>query len=165
MDHFLKVRKASPVDFPRILHIYAYARQFMAEHGNPTQWGAAYPDEELLREDLDAQRLYVVVREEQVHGVFVFNIGADPTYALIEDGAWHFDALYGTIHRIAGDGTGGIFGACLSFCRTQCSYLRIDTHENNHIMQHIVTKAGFRRCGIIYTDNGTPRIAFDRMEA
>ena len=32
-------------------------------------------------------------------------------------------------------------------------------------MQHVVTKAGFKRCGIIYTDNGTPRIAFDRTEA
>ena len=31
-------------------------------------------------------------------------------------------------------------------------------------MQHVVTKHGFKPCGIIYTDDGTPRIAFDRLE-
>ena len=164
MEKQMMVRKASEIDFPQILQIYAHARQFMAEHGNPTQWGAVYPDADLLREDMEAERLYVVTRSEQVCGVFMFAIGPDPTYAVIKDGAWHSDALYGTIHRIAGDGTGGVFDACLNYCKEKCGYLRIDTHENNRIMQHIVTKAGFQRCGIIYTDNGTPRIAFDRME-
>ena len=163
MDQKLTVRKATAVDFPRILEIYAYARKFMAEIGNPTQWGTAYPDGELLREDMEAGKLYVVTHGGRVHGVFMFAIGLDPTYALIEDGAWHSDGAYGTIHRIAGDGTGGIFHACLDYCGKQCRYLRIDTHENNRIMQHVVTKAGFKRCGIIYTDNGTPRIAFDRI--
>ena len=165
MDQNWTVRNAVPVDFPRILEIYAYARKFMADHGNPTHWGTAYPDGELLREDMEAGDLYVITRDAQIHGVFMFHIGPDPTYELIEDGAWHTDAPYGTIHRIAGDGTGGIFGACLDFCKEKCGYLRIDTHENNKIMQHVVTKAGFKRCGIIYTDNGTPRIAFDRTEA
>lgn len=164
MENQMMVRKASEIDFPQILQIYAHARQFMAEHGNPTQWGTVYPDADLVREDMEAERLYVVTRRERVCGVFMFVIGPDPTYAVIEDGAWHSDALYGTIHRIAGDGTGGVFGACLNYCKEKCGYLRIDTHENNRIMQHIVTKAGFQRCGIIYTDNGTPRIAFDRME-
>ena len=148
-------------DMPAILKIYDRARTFMAENGNATQWGTAYPQRELLEEDMEHNSLYVISDGETVRGVFVFLIGPDPTYALIEDGAWHSDSVYGTIHRIAGDGTGGTFSACLEFCRKQCSYLRIDTHENNQIMQHVVTKAGFRRCGIIYTDNGTPRIAFD----
>ena len=163
MENQMIVRKATQADFPRILEIYAYARRFMAENGNPTQWGMVYPDAELLREDMQMERLYVIARQERVCGVFMFTIGADPTYALIEDGAWHSDALYGTIHRIAGDGTGGVFRACLDYCKGKIDYLRIDTHENNKIMQHVVTTAGFKRCGIIYTDNGTPRIAFDRI--
>lgn len=157
----MTVRLAESYDLPVILNIYDHARRFMAETGNPTQWGATYPDAELLREDIQDRHLYVITDNEQVHGVFSFLIGPDPTYTLIEDGAWHADRLYGTIHRIAGDGTGGIFDACLDFCKAKCGYLRIDTHENNKVMQHVVTKNGFRRCGIIYTDNGTPRIAFD----
>lgn len=163
MKKLKMVRKATQQDFSRILEIYAYARCFMADNGNPTQWGMTYPDAELLQEDLSEDRLYVVTCGDKVCGVFMFTIGADPTYALIEDGAWHSDALYGTIHRIAGDGTGGVFRACLDYCKNRINYLRIDTHENNKIMQHAVTKAGFRHCGIIYTDDGTPRIAFDRI--
>lgn len=158
------VRPVAFEDLPAILDIYARARKFMADNGNPTQWGAEYPQRELLEEDIERDGLYVIVDGTQIRGVFMFVIGPDPTYAIIEDGAWHSDETYGTIHRIAGDGTGGIFDACLKFCRGRCNYLRIDTHENNRIMQHVVTKAGFRRCGIIYTDNGTPRIAFDLTE-
>lgn len=157
----LTVRPAVTADMPAILNIYARARHFMAENGNPTQWGTEYPQQELLEEDMARNGLYVLSDGEAVRGVFVFIIGPDPTYARIEDGSWHSNETYGTIHRIAGDGTGGMFSACLEFCRSKCGYLRIDTHENNKIMQHVVTKAGFRRCGIIYTDNGTPRIAFD----
>lgn len=163
MEKRTMVRKATQQDFSRILEIYAYARSFMAQNGNPTQWGKTYPDAKLLQEDLSEERLYVVTCGDKVCGVFMFTIGADPTYALIDDGAWHSDALYGTIHRIAGDGSGGVFRACLDYCKNRINYLRIDTHENNKIMQHVVTQAGFRRCGIIYTDDGTPRIAFDRI--
>lgn len=159
----MTVRLAEDRDFTAILKIYDRARRFMAENGNPTQWGSIYPDPELLREDMAGRHLFVVTDEERVCGVFSFVIGPDATYAVIEDGAWHSDARYGTIHRIAGDGTGGVFRACLTYCKEKSKYLRIDTHENNHIMQHVVTKAGFRRCGIIYTDNGTPRIAYDLL--
>ena len=31
----MKIRKSEPQDLERILEIYAYARRFMAEHGNP----------------------------------------------------------------------------------------------------------------------------------
>lgn len=161
----MTVRLANAEDLSAILEIYAYARRFMAQTGNPTQWGNSHPAEEVLREDIKDQHLYVVTDEERIHGVFSFLVGPDRTYALIEDGSWHSDKTYGTIHRIAGDGTGGVFAAALAYCRTQADYLRIDTHENNKVMQHVVTKNGFRRCGIIYTDSGSPRIAFDRLEA
>ena len=36
----------------------------------------------------------------------------------------------------------------------------IDTHEKNKTMQHVVEKLGFKRCGIIYIEDGTPRIAY-----
>ena len=33
------IRKSETSDLPRMLEIYEYARAFMAEHGNPNQWG------------------------------------------------------------------------------------------------------------------------------
>ena len=159
---YYSVRIAAPEDLPAILKIYDHARKFMAATGNPTQWTGNYPSAELLREDIAAGVLYTVCEGETVRGVFLFRIGEDPTYREIWDGHWHSDREYGVIHRVAGDGSGGIFDACLAFCRERCDYLRIDTHENNRVMQHILEKNGFRRCGRILTDNGSPRIAYDR---
>lgn len=164
MEKDKKIRLAQLDELDEILKIYEYAKKFMIETGNPTQWAGGYPQRELLEQDIANGGLYVVTEETGICGVFYFVIGPDPTYALIENGSWNSDQTYGTIHRIAGNGTGGVFGAALDFCRNQIDYLRIDTHEDNKVMQHVVTKYGFLPCGIIYTDDGTPRIAFDRLE-
>lgn len=155
------IRRAAIKDMPRLLEIYASARKFMAANGNPTQWPATYPDGEMLREDIAAGTLYAVCDGEEIRGVFMFRIGVDPTYRCIRDGAWHWNGEYGVIHRIAGDGAGGIFRVALDYCTRRADYLRIDTHENNLVMQHILEKNGFQRCGIIHLENGDPRIAFD----
>lgn len=155
------IRKAAPGDLPRILEIYAYARSFMAETGNPNQWGASHPPVEQTREDIATGRLYVICQKETVHGVFFFTTEADPTYAVIYDGAWHRDTPYGVIHRIAGDGKGGIVAAAVEFARTKTNYLRIDTHRDNRVMQHALAKNGFGYCGVIHLANGDPRLAFD----
>ena len=70
---------------------------------------------------------------------------------------------YGTIHRIAGDGSGGVLAAAVSFGKTRINHIRIDTHHDNKIMQKAVAKQGFRRSGIIYLANGDPRIAYDLL--
>ena len=157
------VRKAEEGDMSRISEIYAYARSFMAANGNPTQWGTDRPPLAQLERDIAAGDLYAIADGKEIHGVFAFLLGDDPTYAVIYDGAWHFDKPYGTLHRVAGDGSGGIFVAAVAFAQQHSGYLRIDTHENNKVMQHVIEKAGFQRCGTILTDDGTPRIAYDRL--
>lgn len=158
-----EIRRAEPTDLGRILEIYAFARSFMAANGNPTQWGDGYPKREMLEEDMKNRCLYVVTEEEMIRGVFYFVIGDDPTYGRIDGGHWRSDTPYGTVHRIAGDGSGGIFGACLDFCKTQIPHLRIDTHRDNTVMQHVVEKHGFSPRGVIYVADGSPRIAYDRI--
>lgn len=153
------IRPAVQADLEKILEIYAHARRFMAENGNPTQWNNGYPQQELLEKDIRLGRLYVVEEERTVKGVFVFFLGDDPTYAHIE-GSWRSSQPYGVIHRIAGIG-GGIFTTALDFCKGFTTHLRIDTHRDNKPMQHVVEKAGFVQRGIIYVEDGTPRIAYD----
>ena len=157
-----RVRNAQPSDLPRIEEIYAYARRFMAENGNPTQWGKTEPPVAQLVIDIQEGKLYVV-ESDCIHGVFFYTIGADPTYAKIYEGSWISDAPYGTIHRIAGDGSGGIVKTAVEFGKTQCSHLRIDTHADNTVMQHVVEKLGFSKRGIIYIANGSPRIAYEMV--
>jgi len=158
-----QIRKAAREDLPRIEEIYAYARKFMAETGNPNQWGKTTPPTAQLEEDIIKGDLYVLIHNDVIHGVFYFYIGEDPTYGIIDDGKWRSDTPYGTIHRIAGDGSGGVLAAAVAFGRTKINHIRIDTHHDNKIMQKAVAKQGFRRSGIIYLANGDPRIAYDLL--
>ena len=159
------IRKATPTDLPAILKVYASARTFMAANGNPTQWGNTYPAPELLEEDIRLGRLFVDTNEGGVCGVFMFAVGDDPTYTYIENGAWLDSSLYGVIHRVASDGTvPGTLKRCLGFCRSQCPHLRIDTHADNHVMQRLLSAQGFTRCGTIYVEDGSPRIAYEWLK-
>lgn len=159
------IRKAVKEDLPVIMEVYRGAQGFMAKTGNPTQWGNFYPTIPMLEEDIALSRLYVVERNNEICGVFMFAIGDDPWYAVIENGNWIDNSLYGVIHRIASKvGEKGIFNECFEYCLKQIRHLRIDTHADNKIMQHIVTKNGFKECGIIYVHDHSPRIAYEYVE-
>lgn len=158
------VRPAAMPDMERIAELYAGARAFMAANGNPNQWGKTYPPVHQLRQDIAEGKLFVVLNGETIHGVFFFWIGEDSTYERIYGGTWRSDSSYGTIHRIAGDGSGGILKTAVDFAKKRIGHLRIDTHEDNRVMQSAVQKLGFQRRGIIYIADGSPRIAYDYLE-
>ena len=161
------IRLAQNQDFKEILMIYAYARKFMAEHGNPTQWGSTSPREEVLRNDIRQQQLYVIENDakDKILGVFALIIGEDPTYQRIEQGSWKDESLYGTLHRVASaPGAHGILEQALDFSSGKITHLRIDTHEVNEVMQHLILKNGFEKRGIIYTDDGSPRFAYEKTD-
>ena len=48
----MQIRQANIEDLPQLLALYDHARIFMAEHGNPAQWGKNYPSEELVEGDM-----------------------------------------------------------------------------------------------------------------
>jgi NAD(P)-dependent dehydrogenase (short-subunit alcohol dehydrogenase family) len=85
--------------------------------------------------------------------------------AVIEDGAWIGDEHYGVVHRVAGDGSvKGIGTFCINWAYEQCGHLRIDTHGDNMIMQRLVERLGFVRCGTIYVEEDDyPRIAYEKL--
>ena len=56
----MEIRKANLQDFAALRRIYAAARQFMRDHGNPNQWGNTSPEEELLLRDIRRGHLYLV---------------------------------------------------------------------------------------------------------
>ena len=161
----MTIRPSTYADIEALMAIFAYARAQMAADGNPTQWGDGYPSREQLEHDIQRGVSYVVEKNGQVCATFVFIIDEDPTYAYIEDGNWLDDTLlYGTIHRIASNGEQrGIFNTVLHWCSALCPNIRIDTHQANKRMIHLIEQAQFTRCGIIYTRNNTPRIAYQRV--
>ncbi len=164
----MQIRKTTEQDLERVLEIYAFARKFMKEHGNPNQWGPTnWPPAALIREDIRRGDSYVCVNDTgQVIGTFYYISGKDiePTYREIEEGAWLDDSPYGVVHRIASDGSEKGTGAfCLNWAFAQCGHLRVDTHGDNIVMQNLVKKLGFVYCGIIYVEEDEyPRLAFER---
>ncbi len=164
----MDVRKATPADLDRQMAIYARARDFMAKTGNPNQWGPnRWPPEELIRSDVRNGDSYVCVGDDgRVIGTFFFAQGEDiePTYREI-DGAWQQGGPYGVVHRIASDGSEkGVGAFCLNWAFARCGHLRIDTHADNAVMQGLLSKLGFQRCGIIYVhEDRDPRFAYEKI--
>jgi len=56
----------------------------------------------------------------------------------------------------------GVAKACFEWCFSQCPNIRVDTHQDNVVMQRILEKLGFTYCGIIFVTNGTPRLAYQK---
>ena len=166
----MRIRKSTASDLGRIMEIYAHARDFMAQHGNPNQWGpTCWPPEDLIRRDIAEGSSYVCENDTgTVVGTFFFRQGTDiePTYRVITDGAWLDDDPYGVVHRIASDGSEKGTGTfCLNWAYSRCGHLRIDTHGDNTVMQGLLRKAGFVRCGTIYVEeDDDPRQAYEKSE-
>ena len=159
----MRIRKSTPEDLNTILKLYENARAFMAANGNPTQWGTTDPKQSVVEHDITAGHSYVCEEDGRIIATFFYNMCEEPDYAKIYEGQWLNDSPYGVVHRITSDGTvRGTGSFCLQWAFDQCKNLRIDTHRNNHIMQHLLEKNGFSYCGIIYIANGTERIAFQK---
>ncbi len=160
----MQIRPSRQEDLPVMLEIYEEARRFMQDTGNPTQWNGNYPEAGLLMHDIELGNSFVVEENAQVIATFALIIGEDPTYRVIEDGAWLNENPYGTVHRLAArTAVHGVANYVFDWCKGKVDNLRADTHEDNKVMQHILEKNGFVRCGRIYVADGTPRIAFQFM--
>lgn len=161
----MEIRPAAPYDLPEILSIYAHARSFMAQHGNAGQWGGGYPARALVEDDIRLGKLYVCLADGRIAGVFYFAQEDDPTYRVIEEGAWLSEAPYAVVHRIASaPGTKGVATFCLNWAFERCGNLRIDTHTDNAPMRNLLAKLGFAYCGRIRLADGSPRIAFQKVK-
>lgn len=164
----MEIRPSTEQDVERMMEIYECARRFMAEHGNPNQWGPTkWPPEQLIHHDILCGTSYVCVHEDRIVGTFFFSAGEDiePTYRRIKDGTWRNDGPYGVVHRLAGDGSiQGIGKFCLDWAYQRCGHLRVDTHGDNIILQNLLGKMGFIHCGTIYVEeDNDPRLAYEKF--
>ncbi len=159
----MEIRKTRPEELDQVMAIYAYARQFMAEHGNANQWGTTKPARELIERDIENGDSYVCVEKGELAAVFYYKEEVDHTYLQIYEGAWRNDLPYGVVHRIAAAGkVKGAGSFCLNWAFEQCGNLKIDTHRDNYVMQNTLKKNGFVYCGIIHLMDGDERLAYQR---
>ena len=159
----MTIRKTTMEDIPAVMEIYAEARAYMRETGNPDQWQGNHPPQGLIEQDIQAGNSYVCVNNNEIAAVFYFNIEEDPTYGKI-DGSWLNDKPYGVVHRIARGSNGkGAAAFCMEWCFAKHPNIRIDTHRDNAAMLALLERLGFTYCGIIWLANGDERMAFQKI--
>ena len=157
------IRKATYDDIPVLMDVFRKARGIMRSSGNMNQWNDGYPSEAVVRKDIDNGHCVVLCEEGEVVATMAFIPGPDPTYAEIYDGGWLSDAPYHVIHRIAVAEPGhNAAKALLDWGFGQTGSIRIDTHKDNVIMHHVLSKYGFTHCGVILLANGDPREAYQK---
>lgn len=157
----MKIRLATKEDLKKMREIFEYGRKLQVQTGNPTQWAEGYPSKSLILEDIQKKAAYLCLNEEgKLLGVFSLFTDPDPTYHKIV-GEWLNDKPYATIHRIATNGKErGVGQYCIKWVQNQYENVRIDTHEKNKQMKHILRKLDFNYCGLIYLENGDSRNAY-----
>ncbi len=94
-------------------------------------------------------------------------IGDEPAYNKI-DGAWKTNREYAVVHRMAFSKNargGGLSKNALDLIKDFCTKkgitaIRVDTQDENKVMQHILDREGFLYCGLIEFDGG-PKLAYE----
>lgn len=159
------IRHATTADVDRIMQVLDAAKRVMRSAGNENQWINGYPTVEAVLSDIEHDGAMVVEDDGVVVAYFAFLPSPEPTYAAIYEGQWLDDTLpYHVVHRMGAVPTAhGIFASAMDYCFAHAPNIRVDTHRDNKIMQHLVTKHGFSYCGIIYLLNGDERLAYQKM--
>lgn len=161
----MEIRKATYSDIETLITIFEGAKQIMRSSGNIHQWNNGYPSEDVIQRDIESGSCYVACEGDDVIGTMALVKGPEPTYNYIE-GRWPDDSPYYVIHRIATSAPGRNLAAQMfdwafdHITTNGCNSIRIDTHRDNCIMKHILSKYGFVECGVIYLENGDPRDAY-----
>ena len=149
------IEKAKLTDLSEIVAVIESARAYLKAQGIDQWQKSAYPAISDIRTDIENDVAYVLKVAGKVAAYGAVIAGFDPAYDLIQ-GAWRNDKHdYVTVHRMAvstafrGQALGQRF--LTSVFETFSTYqdFRVDTHPDNQIMQHILTKLGFEKCGVV----------------
>jgi len=171
-------RRTVEADIDRILCIIRQAQEYLKQQGID-QWQNGYPNRETIADDIRKGYAYVLLMNDVVVGTVAVTFDGEKTYDKIYEGKWLSEREsapgrrldYATIHRIAVDAQykGAGFASKIIWniehmCRSRNVHnIRVDTHRRNTSMQRLLEKNGFIYCGIIYLEDGSERIAFEKI--
>ena len=160
------VRKATAKDLECILQLIEHGRQEMRRNGNLQQWADGQPTRQTLAQDVAIGNSYLLEEDGMPIATFAFVPGPDSTYKNIYCGAWLDEEPFYVAHRMARlPEKHHVFSDVLDYGFSRTDNIRIDTHRDNTLMQHLLVKHGFRYCGIIYLSDGSERLAYQQNMA
>ena len=165
----MEFRQANISDLDQIVEIIELSKKYLKET-KVDQWQDGYPAKEDLRRDIESGNSYVLTNKDEIVATTVISLDGECTYNSIFNGEWITNEEYIVMHRVAVHDKykgKGIFKELIKEAESLAlnkgiSSIKIDTHRDNISMQRAVVKNNFKRCGIIYLEDGSERIAFEK---
>jgi hypothetical protein len=147
----MEIKKSALSDIDEIMLIYDKAQNFMANNGNPGQWGKVWPPKEYVEQSIIKGHGYHCVDGDEIVAVFGIDGDGDPWYDKI-DGKWLNDDPYVIVNRLAvkyhfSKAHKSVSRFCTDWILERYGNIKADTGIDNIIMQNGLTKLGFVCCG------------------
>jgi len=166
----MEFRQAVEKDINDIMCIIRQAQNYFKKHGID-QWQNNYPTIETIQKDIQNKNGYVLVEDNKIIGTVALFLTGDKNYDVIYSGKWITNETYATIHRIAIDSNykgQGRSNFILKQMEKKCLQngihsIKVDTHRENEAMKKWLLKNGFQYCGVIYLEDQSERIAFEKQ--
>lgn len=166
----MEFRKANALDIEGIMKIIKQAQDYFKENG-VNQWQNNYPNIETIKQDIKNGYGYVLEDNEEIIGTVAVSFDGEKTYDVIYDGEWLSNSEYAVIHRMAVTNSHkgkGFSSVIMKYIEEICldrnvHSIKIDTHNENISMQRVIKKNNFKYCGIIYVDDKSKRLAFEKI--
>ena len=164
----MELIQATEREAAELIAFYHHVTDRMEDSGlRQWHWGK-YPNEEMIRGDIEKGRLYYMRLDGKLAAAVMVMAGQDPEYEAMN---WSCGIRPGLFHRLAvnpamqGNGLGGVaLDDVMQILRRQgCDCIRCDTSVMNSHAVSLYKKLGFRRCGTLQwpgTEGGF--IAFDK---
>ena len=166
----MEFTKAVETDVDSVMNIIKQAQGYFKEQ-KINQWQDNYPNIEIIKNDIINENGYILLRDNNVVGTVVITFDGEKNYEYISDGKWISNGEYAVIHRMAIDSNYkgiGLSSEIIKNIEAICfkrdvHSIKIDTHKENIPMQKLLSKNGFQYCGIIYLEDKSKRIAFEKI--
>ena len=166
----MEFRKAEISEVAEIMDIIKEAQDYFESKGI-NQWQNNYPDLRVINDDIIKGNSFVLLKDNRIIAITAVFFFEERTYRKIYNGQWLSDKQYAVIHRIAVANEYKRKGAASFILKTvedMCekkgvSSIRIDTHHDNIAMQKFVEKKAFKYCGIIFLEDGSKRLAYEKL--
>ena len=165
-------RKAKLEDLDQVMEAVEDSREVLRLQGNG-QWQDGYPNRDNFINDINNGRLFVVIDEKDKNNIIAVCALTyrEEDYHHLYEGKWLTDLPYMVMHRVAikkayrGQGYGKkLFEIFIETAKVEgYRSLRIDTHEGNAIMRHLIELFGFVYCGKAILTPNKDRMVYERV--
>lgn len=163
----MNFRKANYNDIEAINKIYEDASKSLAEN-EVDQWQDELKPKIKNKEAI--KNIYLLTENEEILSTGLI-LDYDKDYANIYDGFWLSNGKYYVVHKFATNikirrkGYASIFLQEVEKLAIKNSIfsIKIDTHEDNYLMQKLLAKNGYKKCGMVILEGSGKRLAYEKL--